>query len=230
MARDLPSSAGAPRRAPLDDPGRRDVRSRVRGGGPRLPRRRSTLHAPDGDPMGRRRPGGSAPLDPADVGATRPDQPRPAACRRRRRGRAVSRPSRRRLGGAAGGDPLECRTPRAPRARGQHDHDAVRPQPLPLAGPLLRAQGGRALARDADRSVLAETPDPRGLSERDRMGPRDLRRRGGGPLRLRHLRRPPRCAPGRAPRGGVAESAALAGRRAQSHGAPPRGPDRAPRP
>ena len=97
----------------------------------------------------------------------------------------------------------------AARARRQHHHPAGGEEPVPLAGPQLRAQGSRGLLHAAHRAHLAEGTHHRGVSQR-----RAVRRwhlwRGGGraaflphaggaarPLRKRHARR--RAAQSRSP-------------------------------
>ena len=68
---------------------------------------------------------------------------------------------------------------RGVRARREHHHAAAREEPLSLAVEESDPQGARAVDRPAPRGGALEAAHPRALSERHRVGRRDLRRRGG---------------------------------------------------
>ena len=82
---------------------------------------------------------------------------------------------------------VEHRTARV-RARRQHDHPAAGEEPVSVAveepDPEAAGDSDRAPARGG----ADQTADPRALSERDRVGRRDLRRGGGGAHLLRQVR------------------------------------------
>src|SRR6185437_12670183 len=93
----------------------------------------------------------------------------------------------------------------------QHDHHADREEPAPLARPRPGPQGDRGVADAADGAVMAEAARAGGLSQRRRVRPRRVRRRGGGAPDVRPVRRLAHAAGGGAARGGAARPAALVG-------------------
>ena len=77
----------------------------------------------------------------------------------------------------------------APQAAGRlHDLAAGREEPLPVAGPQLRAQGARGLAHRLHRGAVAEAAHPRGVSEHGRVRARRVRRGAASEHLLREAR------------------------------------------
>ena len=131
---------------------------------------------PAGDPADAATGGAGLRLD-EKLAPARRDLAEPDARRDRRRGCPILPASRVRLGRDRGGlGALPAGSSAA--GRRQHDLDADREKPVPVAGPRLAAQGARSLVHGMDRAGLEQAADYRGLSEYRRMGPRHLRRRG----------------------------------------------------
>ena len=110
----------------------------------------------------------------------------PHTCGSRRRRRRVLAARRRRSRGAAEIDRARLGA-RPAAARREHHHAAAREEPVPLAVEEPRQKASRADHRAPARGGAAEGADSRVVPECDRMGRRNLRRRGGRPHVLRDV-------------------------------------------
>ncbi|MCK7495526.1 MAG: hypothetical protein MZW92_34220 [Comamonadaceae bacterium] len=106
-----------------------------------------------------------------------------------RRGRALRRARRRRLGSGRRRRYEDNLKRGRPAKRRQHDLAAAGQEPVPVAASAATCARRRNWSITYhDRGAVGQAPHPRGLPERGRVGRRRVRRRGGGAPLLRRRR------------------------------------------
>jgi len=171
----------------------------------RLPLRRSAADLAHGDPRLRDTLGALG----AAVGTAPGCEPGAPPRRHRRRGPALPRTPRHRLGRGRARAPVQRAPARAAASWRGHHHNAVCTDGFPLAGAELRAEGTGGVPGVRDRDGLGEAADPRGLPEHRRVGRPCVRRGGGSGTLLRCPRGAARRVAGGAARGRTTEPAAV---------------------